>query len=317
MTPLVRKIAAENSISLAEVTGTGVGGRIRKDDVLAAVEARRQAEDAARAAAAAAAAAPATSSAAAAAPEVAPAGPDAKRGSTEQLSRLRKIIAVRMNESLHTAAQLTAAVEVDLTAISQLRNQVKDDFKRREGANLTYLAFITKAVVELLKQNAIFNASIDVDAGTVTYHDAENIGIAVDTDRGLMVPVLKGAGDLNLTGIAKQIGDLGSRTRAGNVKPDELSGGTFTITNYGSAGALWDTPIINQPEVAILGTGALVKRPVVVKDTFGLDSIAIRDMMYLSLTYDHRLIDGAKAAQFLSALKARLEGGDFGAEFGV
>ena len=316
MTPLVRKIAAENNISLAEVTGSGVGGRIRKDDVLAAVEARRQAEDAARAAAAVAEA-PAQAPVAAAAAEVAPAGQDAKRGSTEPLSRLRKIIAVRMSESLHTAAQLTAAVEVDLTAISQLRNKVKDDFKRREGTNLTYLAFITKAVTELLKQNAIFNASIDVEAGTVTYHDAENIGIAVDTDRGLMVRVVKGGGDLNLTGIAKQIGDLGSRTRAGNVKPDELSGGTFTITNYGSAGALWDTPIINHPEVAILGTGALVKRPMVVKDAFGVDSIAIRDMMYLSLTYDHRLIDGAKAAQFLSALKARLEGGDFGAEFGL
>ena len=191
----------------------------------------------------------------------------------------------------------------------------KAAFKAREGVGLSYLPFITKAVVEALKANPKFNANIDTEAGTITYGASENIGIAVDTPRGLLVPVIKNAGDLNIAGLAHQIGDLAARTRDNKVTPDELAGGTFTITNYGSAGALFDTPIVNQPEVAILGTGALVKRPVVVTNEFGEDTIAIRDMMYLSLSYDHRLIDGAVAARFLSGIKARLEEGDFAGEF--
>ena len=227
------------------------------------------------------------------------------------------VIAERMSESLRVASQLTATVEVDVTAISKLRKVAKDEFKKREGASLSYLPFITKATIEALKAMPALNASADFEAGTVTYASQENIGIAVDTDRGLMVPVIHDAGDLNLAGLAKRIGDLAARTRAGKVGPDELSGGTFTITNYGSAGTLFDTPIINLPQVAILGTGALVKRPVVVTDALGGDTIAIRDMMYLSLTYDHRLIDGAKAAHFLSLVKARLEAGDFAGELGL
>ncbi len=311
VTPLVRKLAKEHGVDLAQVTGTGVGGRIRKQDVIDAASAAK---------AAAPAAAPATPAPAAApAQPKAPVSDEAKalRGTTEKLSRLRKVIAERMTQSLSTGAQLTATVEVDVTAISRIRKAVKDDFKAREGASLSYLPFITLAVVEALKAFPVVNATADFEAGTVTYASSENIGIAVDTPRGLLVPVIKDAGDLNLTGLAKKIADLGARTRAGKVGPDELSGGTFTITNYGSAGTLFDTPIINLPEVAILGTGALVKRPVVVTDQFGGETIAVRDMMYLSMTYDHRLIDGAVAARFLSAVKARLEEGDFGAEFGL
>ena len=303
VTPLVRKLAAEHGVSLSSVQGTGVGGRIRKQDILDAAEAAKKA----------------ASAPAAAAPQVAAVSEEAAklRGTTEKLSRMRKVIAERMTESLRVASQLTATVEVDVTAISKLRRAAKDEFKKREGASLSYLPFITKATIEALKAMPALNASADFEAGTVTYASQENIGIAVDTDRGLMVPVIQDAGDLNLAGLAKRIGDLAARTRAGKVGPDELSGGTFTITNYGSAGTLFDTPIINLPQVAILGTGALVKRPVVVTDALGGDTIAIRDMMYLSLTYDHRLIDGAKAARFLSLIKARLEAGDFAGDLGL
>ena len=309
VTPLVRKLAKEAGVDLASIKGTGVGGRIRKQDVSDAAEAAK-----------AAAAAPTAPAPAAAAPAAAkaPAAPVASpRGTTEKLTRLRKTIAARMVESLQVSAQLTATVEVDVTAISHLRAQVKDDFKRREGASLSYLPFITKAAVEALKQFPIVNATIDTEAGTVTYADGEHVGIAVDTEKGLLVPVIKEAGDLNVTGLARKIADLAARTRTNKVTPDELGGGTFTITNYGSAGTLFDTPIINQPQVAILGTGALVKRPVVVEDRFGNESIAVRHMMYLSISYDHRLIDGAVAARFLSSVKERLEDGDFGGEFGV
>jgi 2-oxoglutarate dehydrogenase E2 component (dihydrolipoamide succinyltransferase) len=233
------------------------------------------------------------------------------------MSRLRQTIAKRMVESLQVSAQLTATVEVDMTAISQIRAKVKDDFKKREGATLSYLPFIAKAVVEALKAYPEVNATIDTEERTITYPDAEHLGIAVDTEKGLLVPVIKDAGDLSIAGLAKRIADLAARTRQNKVTPDELTGGTFTITNYGSAGTLIDTPIINQPQVAILGTGALVKRPVVISDTRLGQVIAVRDMMYLSMSYDHRLIDGAKAARFLSTLKARLEEGDFGAEFGL
>ena len=312
VTPLVRKLAREHSVDLGSVTGTGVGGRIRKQDVLAAAEAAKEA--AAPTPAAATPAAPAASAPAAPAPAAAPSN---LRGTTEKMSRLRKTIARRMVESLQVSAQLTATVEVDLTAISRIRAKAKDDFKRREGASLSYLPFITKAVVEALKVYPKVNATIDTEAGEVTYPSAEHIGIAVDTEKGLLVPVIKDAGDLNIAGIAKKIADLAARTRQNKVTPDELTGGTFTITNYGSAGTLMDTPIVNQPQVAILGTGALVKRPVVVNDPRLGEVIAVRDMMYLSMSYDHRLVDGADAARFLSTLKARLEEGDFGSEFGL
>ncbi|HJE51562.1 MAG TPA: 2-oxoglutarate dehydrogenase, E2 component, dihydrolipoamide succinyltransferase, partial [Tessaracoccus flavescens] len=309
VTPLVRKMAKEHGVDLASVKGTGVGGRIRKQDILDAAEAAK--------AAPAAEAKKDEAPAAAAAPKAAPEQAEKVRGTTEKLSRLRKVIASRMVQSLQTSAQLTATVEVDLTAISHIRNQVKDDFKKRNGASLSYLPFIVAAATEALKQFPVVNATIDTEAGTMTYADGEHVGIAVDTERGLLVPVIKNAGDLNLAGLAKKIADLAARTRDSKVGPDELSGGSFTITNYGSAGTLFDTPIVNQPEVAILGTGALVKRPVVVEDRFGNESIAVRHMMYLSLSYDHRLIDGAVAARFLSAIKERLEDGDFGGEFGV
>jgi pyruvate dehydrogenase E2 component (dihydrolipoamide acetyltransferase) len=310
VTPLVRKLAAEHSVDLASVKGTGVGGRIRKQDVLAAAEEAKKAAEAPAAAPAAAASAPAAATKPAA-------EPSNLRGTTEKMSRLRKTIAKRMVESLQVSAQLTATVEVDLTAISRIRAKAKDDFRAREGASLSYLPFITKAAVEALKVFPKVNATIDTEAGEVSYPSAEHIGIAVDTPRGLLVPVIKDAGDLNIAGLAKKIGDLAARTRDNKVTPDELSGGTFTITNYGSAGTLFDTPIINQPQVAILGTGALVKRPVVIKDANLGEVIAVRDMMYLSMSYDHRIVDGADAARFLSMVKARLEEGDFGSEFGI
>jgi pyruvate dehydrogenase E2 component (dihydrolipoamide acetyltransferase) len=312
VTPLVRKLATEHGVDLGTLNGTGVGGRIRKQDVLAAAEAAKQAAAAPAPEAPAEPAAAAPAAPAAAAPEV-----STLRGTTEKMSRLRQTIARRMVESLQVSAQLTATVEVDMTAISQIRAKVKDDFKQREGATLSYLPFIAKASVEALKAYPKVNATIDTEERTITYPDAEHLGIAVDTEKGLLVPVIKDAGDLSIAGLAKRIADLAARTRQNKVTPDELTGGTFTITNYGSAGTLMDTPIINQPQVAILGTGALVKRPVVISDPRLGQVIAVRDMMYLSLSYDHRLIDGAHAARFLSTLKGRLEEGDFGAEFGI
>jgi pyruvate dehydrogenase E2 component (dihydrolipoamide acetyltransferase) len=316
VTPLVRKLAREHGVELASLTGTGVGGRIRKQDVLAAAEKAKQAQEEAKAAPAPAPAPAAAQAPAAAATAPAEAETSALRGTTEKMSRLRKTIAKRMVESLQVSAQLTATVEVDLTVISRIRARHKDEFRQREGASLSYLPFITRACVEALKVYPKVNATIDTEAGQVTYPDAEHVGIAVDTEKGLLVPVIKDAGDLNLAGLAKKIADLAARTRSNKVTPDELSGGTFTITNYGSAGTLMDSPIINQPQVAILGTGALVKRPVVIKDPKLGEVIAVRDMMYLSMSYDHRLVDGADAARFLSMVKARLEEGDFASEFG-
>lgn len=305
VTPLVRRLAVENGIDLASVTGTGVGGRIRKADVLTAVAARTVATPSASAATSAST--PAT---------IPQAEPSALRGRTEKMSRLRRVIAERMVESLQTSAQLTTVVEVDVTRINALRQRVKGDFEAREGVKLTYLPFFCKAAVEALKVYPQVNASIDMQAGTVTYHESENLGIAVDTDRGLLVPVIRDAGDLNIAGIARRIADLAERTRTNKVAPDELSGGTFTVTNTGSRGALFDTPIINMPQVAILGTGSVVKRPVVITDQ-GQDVIAIRSMVFLALSYDHRIVDGADAARFLGAIKARLEAGAFEAELGV
>ncbi len=300
VTPLVRKLAAEKGVDLATVSGTGVGGRIRKQDVLAA------AERAAAPAPAPAASAPASSAASAPTPTTQP----SVRGTTQPLSRLRKVIAERMVESLQVSAQLTTVVEVDVTRIAQLRDRAKGDFEAREGVKLTFLPFFAKAAVEALASFPTLNASIDVAAGTVTYHGEVNLGVAVDTDRGLLAPVVRDAGDLSVAGLARRITDLADRTRTNKVSPDELSGGTFTITNTGSRGALFDTPIINQPQVAILGTGSVVKRPVVISDG-GSDVIAIRSMVYLALTYDHRLVDGADAARFLSAVRNRLEDGTF------
>ena len=309
VTPLVRRLAAQEGIDLATVTGTGVGGRVRKQDVLAAAAARTQAP--------AAASAPAASAAPAAAATTAAPATSPLRGRTEKMPRLRKVIAERMVESLQTSAQLTTVIEVDVTAISRLRSRVKADFEAREGVKLSFLPFFCKAAVEALKQYPQVNASIDMAAGTVTYHDTENLGIAVETDRGLLVPVIREAGELNIAGLAKRISDVADRTRTNKVAPDELSGGTFTVTNTGSRGALFDTPIINQPQVAILGTGAVVKRPIVVTDASGQDVIAIRSMVYLALSYDHRLVDGADAARFLGTMKARLEDAAFEAELGL
>jgi 2-oxoglutarate dehydrogenase E2 component (dihydrolipoamide succinyltransferase) len=303
VTPLVRRLAAQNGVDLSTVTGSGIGGRIRKQDVLAAA--------APQAAAPAAPAATAAPSARASLP-VSP-----LRGRTEKMPRLRKVIAERMVESLQVSAQLTTVIEVDVTRINTLRSKVKRDFEAREGVKLSFLPFFCKAAVEALKQFPQVNASVDMAEGTITYHDAENLGIAVDTERGLLVPVIRNAGDLNVAGIARHIADVADRTRTNKLSPDDLSGGTFTVTNTGSRGALFDTPIISQPQVAILGTGAVVKRPVVVTDNTGADVIAIRSMVYLALSYDHRIVDGADAARFLGAMKARLEEAAFEAELGL
>ena len=301
VTPLVRKLAADNGIDLATIKGTGIGGRIRKQDVVAAAEAAKAPEPAP-----AAAAAPAQAPAAPAAPAADTSG---LRGTTQPMSRLRKVIAKRMVESLQISAQLTTVVEVDVTKVARLRDRAKGDFEKREGTKLSFLPFFALAAVEALKAYPTVNASIDGDE--VTYHGSENLGIAVDTEKGLLVPVLKNAGDLNIAGLARGIADLADRTRNNKITPDDLGGGTFTITNTGSRGALFDTPIINQPQVAILGTGSVVKRPVVVKDADGGETIAVRSMVYLALSYDHRIVDGADAARFLTAMKARLEDGNF------
>lgn len=312
VTPIVRKLASDNNIDLSTVTGTGVGGRIRKQDIEAAVASRpASAPVAAPAAAAAASPAPAATTA----KHAAPASP--LRGSTEKMSRLRKVIAERMVESLQTTAQLTSVVEVDVTRVAALRDRAKNDFLAREGVKLTFLPFFARAALEALKQFPVVNATMDQAAGTITYYDGEHLGIAVDTERGLLVPVIHSAGDLNLPALAKQITDIAGRTRDNKVSPDELSGGTFTLTNTGSRGALFDTPILNLPQSAILGTGTVVKRPMVITDEYGSESIAIRSMVYLSLTYDHRLVDGADAARFLVAIKTRLETGDFESELGL
>jgi 2-oxoglutarate dehydrogenase E2 component (dihydrolipoamide succinyltransferase) len=303
VTPLVRRLAAERGVDLASVSGTGVGGRIRKQDVLAAADQK---------AAPAAAAAPATR-----APSPAAMPDTSVRGRTEKLSRLRAVIARRMVESLQVSAQLTTVVEADVTKIARLRDQAKKDFEAREGVKLSFLPFFAKAAIEALKAHPSVNSSIDQEAGTVTYHDTENLGIAVDTERGLLVPVIHDAGDLSIGGLARKIADLAERTRTNKITPDELGGGTFTLTNTGSRGALFDTPIINQPQVAILGVGSVVKRPVVVQDPELGEVIAIRSMVYLALTYDHRIVDGADAARFLTTVRERLEAGQFEGELGL
>ena len=312
VTPIVRKLASELGVNLASVTGTGVGGRIRKEDVQSAAP---------KAAPAAVASAP-TVSTPSAAPATAPAQRSAVtvpvsplRGTTVKMSRLRKVIAARMVESLQVSAQLTTVIEVDVTKIARLRDRSKATFEAREGVKLSFLPFFAVAVCEALKQHPVLNSSVEDDQ--VIYHGAEHLGIAVDTERGLLVPVIHSAGDLNMGGIARKISDLAARTRENKVTPDELGGGTFTLTNTGSRGALFDTPIINQPQVAILGLGAVVKRPMVVRGEDGGETIAIRSMVYLGLSYDHRVVDGADAARFLVTLKERLEGGAFESDLGL
>ena len=361
VTPLVRKLAAENGVDLGSVNGTGVGGRIRKQDVLDAARSQRgpgapaaappasYAPAAPQAPAAPPQAAPAQAAPAQAAPaqaqpapaQAAPAAPaaaappaassqapparssrvpvpdSALRGTTERMSRARQVIAQRMVESLQTSAQLTTVVEADVTAIARLRQRAKAAFEAREGVKLSFLPFFALAAVESLKAHPKLNAVIDTANGQVTYLADEHLGIAVDTERGLMVPVIRKAGDLNIAGLARKIADLAARTRAGQVSPDDLAGGTFTLTNTGSRGALFDTPIINQPQVGILGTGTVVKRAVVVEDPALGEVITVRSMVYLALTYDHRLVDGADAARFLTTLKARLEEGAFETELGL
>ncbi|MFE9204750.1 2-oxoglutarate dehydrogenase, E2 component, dihydrolipoamide succinyltransferase [Micromonospora sp. NPDC007230] len=311
VTPLVRKLAAEHGVNLSSVNGTGVGGRIRKQDVLEAAEKAK----AAKAAPAPQAAAPAA--AAAPAKPAAKPQPSAKRGTTEKLPRIRAAIAKRMQQSLHEMAQLTTVIEVDVTKIAKLRAQAKDSFQQRHGVKLSFLPFFALAAVEALQTYPIVNAGMDLEAGTITYPDAEHLGIAVDTERGLLVPVIHNAGDLNLGGIAKRVADLAERTRTNKISPDEIAGATFTLTNTGSRGALFDTPIVPSPQSAMLGTGAVVKRPVVVNDPELGEVIAVRSMVYLAMSYDHRLIDGADAARFLVAVKERLEAGNFEAELGL
>jgi 2-oxoglutarate dehydrogenase E2 component (dihydrolipoamide succinyltransferase) len=315
LTPLVRKLAAEKGVDLSTVTGTGVGGRIRKEDVLAAAEKAERERAEKEAAERARAAAPAAEPTRRSLRQTTPAEVSPLRGTTEKASRLRQIIASRMLESMQTMAQLTTVVEVDVTKVARLRERAKADFKAREGVNLSYLPFFVLAATEALKAHPKINGVLEGDQ--ITYHGHENVGIAVDTARGLVVPVIRDAGDLNLAGIARKIADLAARTRANKVTPDELSGATFTVTNTGWGGALFDTPIVPVGTSAILGTGAIVKRPVVAQDEDGADYIAVRSMCYLALSYDHRLIDGADAARYLATVKERLEAGDFEAELGL
>ena len=303
VTPIVRKLANDLGVNLASVKGTGIGGRIRKEDVEAAAPKSA-------APVSTTTAAPAQRSAAAPVVATSP-----LRGTTVTMSRLRKVIAARMVESLQVSAQLTTVIEVDVTKIARLRDRSKATFEAREGVKLSFLPFFAVAVCEALKQHPVLNSSVEGDQ--IIYHGAEHLGVAVDTERGLLVPVIHNAGDLNMGGIARKISDLAARTRDNKVTPDELGGGTFTLTNTGSRGALFDTPIINQPQVAILGLGAVVKRPMVVKGEDGGETIAIRSMVYLGLSYDHRVVDGADAARFLVTLKERLEGGAFESDLGL
>ncbi len=303
VTPIVRKLAAELGVNLSTIQGSGIGGRIRKEDVQAAAKP------------AALQSAPSAATVTPAAAKSSPVAASPLRGTTVTMSRLRKVIAARMVESLQVSAQLTTVIEVDVTKISRLRDRAKATFEAREGVKLSFLPFFAVAVCEALKVHPVLNSSVEGDQ--ITYHGAEHLGIAVDTERGLLVPVIHNAGDLNMGGIARKISDLAARTRDNKVSPDELGGGTFTITNTGSRGALFDTPIINQPQVAILGLGAIVKRPMVVRGEDGGETIAIRSMVYLGLSYDHRVVDGADAARFLVTLKERLELGGFESDLGL
>uniref|UniRef100_UPI0004778D5F 2-oxoglutarate dehydrogenase, E2 component, dihydrolipoamide succinyltransferase n=1 Tax=Streptomyces prunicolor TaxID=67348 RepID=UPI0004778D5F len=309
VTPLVRKLASENGVDLGSVKGTGVGGRIRKQDVIAAAEA-------AKAAAAAPAPAATTAAPAAAAKKTPTLEASPLRGQTVKMPRIRKVIGDNMVKALHEQAQLSSVVEVDITRLMKLRAQAKDSFAAREGVKLSPMPFFVKAAAQALKAHPAINARINVEEGTITYFDTENVGIAVDSEKGLMTPVIKHAGDLNIAGIAKATAELAGKVRANKITPDELSGATFTISNTGSRGALFDTIIVPPNQVAILGIGATVKRPAVIETEEGT-VIGVRDMTYLTLSYDHRLVDGADAARYLTAVKAILEAGEFEVELGL
>jgi 2-oxoglutarate dehydrogenase E2 component (dihydrolipoamide succinyltransferase) len=293
ITPIVRKLAHEHGVDLNNVTGTGVGGRIRKQDILAAKPA------------------PAAAPKAEGHPELV-ASP--LRGTTVAMSRLRKVIAERAVISMQSTAQLTTVVEIDVTKVAIMRTAVKGDFEKATGTKLSFLPFFAKAATEALRAFPIVNASVDGDS--IVYPDTENLSIAVDTERGLLTPVIRNAGDLTIADLAREIADLATRTRDNKLKPDELAGGTFTLTNTGSRGALFDTPIVFLPQVAILGTGIVSKKPAVIT-VDGSDVIAVRSMVYFALSYDHRIVDGADAARFLSAVKARLEAADFASDLGI
>ena len=308
-TPIVRKLAKEQGVDLSQIKGTGVNGRVRKDDVLNVAKSN--------VAPTSQSPSPVATTQPQAVITSAPVAQESVLGRVEQTSRLRRIIAERMVQSLHISAQLTSVIEVDVTKIASLRNKVKESFVAREGVKLSFLPFFAKVSIESLNEFPIVNATISEDASQITYSDAVHLAVAVDTPRGLLVPVIRNAGDLTIAGLARKIQDVANRTRDNKVTPDELSGGTFTLTNTGSRGSLFDTPIINQPQVAILGTGAVVKKPVVVKGEDGSDQIAIRQMVYLALTYDHRIVDGADAARFLSTMKLRLEEANFESELGL
>ena len=308
-TPIVRKLAKEQGVDLSQIKGTGVNGRVRKDDVLNVAKSN--------VAPTSQSPSPVATTQPQAVSTSAPVAQESVLGRVEQTSRLRRIIAERMVQSLHISAQLTSVIEVDVTKIASLRNKVKESFVAREGVKLSFLPFFAKVSIESLNEFPIVNATISEDASQITYSDSVHLAVAVDTPRGLLVPVIRNAGDLTIAGLARKIQDVANRTRDNKVTPDELSGGTFTLTNTGSRGSLFDTPIINQPQVAILGTGAVVKKPVVVKGEDGSDQIAIRQMVYLALTYDHRIVDGADAARFLSSMKLRLEEANFESELGL
>ncbi|MEB3961303.1 2-oxoglutarate dehydrogenase, E2 component, dihydrolipoamide succinyltransferase, partial [Streptomyces kunmingensis] len=306
VTPLVRKLAAENNVDLSTVKGSGVGGRIRKQDVTAAAEA-------AKAQATPAAAAPAASSA----PKTPALEASPLRGQTVKLPRIRKAIADNMHKALQEQAQLSSVIEVDITKLMKLRAKAKDGFAAREGVKLSPMPFFVKAAVQALKAHPVINARLNYDEGTITYFDSENVGIAVDSEKGLMTPVIKGAGDLNIAGISKKTAELANKVRTNKIAPDDLSGATFTISNTGSRGALFDTVIVPPNQVAILGIGATVKRPVVINHPDLGETIAIRDMTYVTLSYDHRLVDGADAARYLTTVKQILEAGEFEVELGL
>ncbi len=300
VTPLVRKLANERGVDIGSVTGTGVGGRIRKEDVLAAAEA--------------AASKSAPTASAPAAPAAAPLETSPLRGTTAKMSRMRKLIADRAVVSMQSTAQLTSVVEVDVTKVARFRDRVKGDFLEKTGVKLSFLPFFALAAAEALKAYPVVNATVDGDS--IVYPDHENISIAVDTERGLLTPVVKNAEGKNLAQFASEIADLAARTRDNKLSPDELAGGTFPLTNTGSRGALFDTPVVFLPQSAILGTGIVTKRPVVITPD-GQDTIAIRSTVYLALSYDHRIVDGADASRFLVAVKNRLEAGAFDADLGI
>ena len=299
VTPIVRKLASDMGVDLARVTGTGIGGRIRKEDVIAAGSQ-----------------APAASATAASVPAAAPSGAASPlRGTSEPMTRLRKVLAERAVASMQQSAQLTTVVEVDVTAVAQLRDRVKADFLAKTGSKLSFMPFFTLAAAEALRAHPKINSTAEGE--NIVYHDGENISFAVDTERGLLTPVLRNTASMSIAELARQIADMAERTRNNQLKPDELSGGTFTVTNTGSRGALFDTPVVFLPQSAILGTGIVTKRPAVVKDASGNEAIAIRSMVYLALSYDHRIIDGADASRYLSDVKMRLEAGAFEPNLGI